>query len=207
MTGAVFTASPAGENSWGMPARKAWLGSAPPGVMRYAFPGRPEYVHQARALVRDLFTGTGCEDDATLIVGELANNAIFYTRSRNDGGWFGVEIAFGTFVRVAVADLGGAGWLIGHTTGASDESFRPKHEPQALADRHTDEEEFDLAGLDLPGLEGLALGGRGLAVISGLAVTTGAHGSPATGHTVWADLEVICPPDPFHGGESPAVTA
>ncbi|GAA3239824.1 hypothetical protein [Actinocorallia longicatena] len=55
----------------------------------------------------------------------------------------------------------------------------------------------DLEDIDIPGLEGLTLGGRGLSIVATLAVTTGACGSPHIGHTVWADLEVTCPTDPF----------
>ncbi|MFG1958602.1 ATP-binding protein [Nonomuraea sp. NPDC049028] len=153
----------------------AWRAAAPPGVLRYTFAGVPEQVRRARKLVEELFTGTGREDDAGLVVNELANNSVLYTRSGRPGGWFGVELAFGTLVRVGVVDLGGAGWLIGEPTPCS-------HEP-TLDD--------DLEGLE--DLAGVALSGRGLAIVAELAVTTGACGSDALGHFVWAGLAL---PDP-----------
>lgn len=155
-----------------------WRASAPPGVLRYTFPGVPGEVRQARKLVEELFTGTGREDDAGLIVDELANNSILYTRSGNPGGWFGVELAFGATVRIGVVDLGGAGWLIGEPTTA-----RPKHgkpdDPESLE--------------GLGDLDSIALGGRGLAIVAQLAVTTGACGSDELGHAVWADLALPLP--------------
>ncbi|WP_433516218.1 ATP-binding protein [Nonomuraea sp. CA-143628] len=155
---------------------KEWRASAPPRVLRYTFPGVPEQVRKARKLVEKLFTGTGREDDAGLVIDELANNSVLYTRSGQPGGWFGVELAFGTLVRVGVADLGGAGWLIGAPSPCS-------HQPTP------DDDLIDLGGpAGLEGLAGVALGGRGLAIVAELAVTTGAYGSEALGHFVWADL-------------------
>jgi serine/threonine-protein kinase RsbW len=192
---------PTGDVPRETPTRKDWLGCAAPGVLRYVFPGLPEHVHEARTLVKDAFTGTDREDDAALIVGELASNAIFYTRSGREGGWFGVELSFGSLVRIAVADLGGAGWLIGEAASTNDPERQACSEPRALIDRHADEQELSLddifSDFDIPGLEGISLGGRGLALVANLAVITGAQGSPVIGHTVWADLQVTCPAHPF----------
>ncbi|MEV1241829.1 hypothetical protein [Nonomuraea sp. NPDC049750] len=155
---------------------KEWRASAPPGVFRYTFPGVPEQVRNARKLVEELFTGTGREDDAGLVIDELANNSVLYTRSGQPGGWFGVELAFGTLARVGVADLGGAGWLIGASSPCS-------HQPTL------DDDLSDLEGpAGLEDLAGVALGGRGLAIVAELAVAIGACGSDALGHLVWADL-------------------
>ncbi|WP_405086916.1 ATP-binding protein [Microbispora sp. NBC_01389] len=157
---------------------KEWRASAPPGVLRYTFPGVPGQVCQARKLVQELFLGTGREDDAGLVVDELANNSILYTRSGKPGGWFGVELTFGAMVRIGVVDLGGAGWLIGAPAASRPKSDQPD----------------DLETLEgLGELDAVALGGRGLAIVAGLAVTTGACGSDALGHFVWADLALPAP--------------
>ncbi|ROO87528.1 hypothetical protein EDD29_5136 [Actinocorallia herbida] len=149
-----------------------WQSATPPGALRFTFPGVPAQVREARKLVEKLFAGTGREDDAGLIIDELANNSILYTRSGEPGGWFGVELAFGTLVRIGVVDLGGAGWLIGEA--------RPRRDDTRAGD--------DFAGLDDPDLDGISLGGRGLSIVARLAVTTGACGSDDRGHFVWADL-------------------
>lgn len=157
---------------------KEWRADAPPGVLRYTFPGIPAKVREARKLVEELFTGTGREDDAGLIVDELANNSILYTRSGKPGGWFGVELAFGTLVRVGVFDLGGAGRLIGA--------------PAPAPSQHDDPEGLE-GSAGLGELDAVALGGRGLAIVAELAVTTGSCGSDTLGHFVWADLALPTP--------------
>jgi serine/threonine-protein kinase RsbW len=169
------------QTAWNAPLRGAWLDSAPPGTLRYTFPGLTHQVREARKIVQELFTGTDRLDDAGLVVDELANNAILYTRSGRDGGWFGVEVAFGSLVRLGVTDLGGAGWLIGAT--------------RKPAKRGSSGMDADLDDLSVPSdIDGVSLGGRGLFIVAELAVTTGACGSDSQGHTVWADLRVSCKP-------------
>ncbi|MEU8356309.1 hypothetical protein AB0C27_09875 [Nonomuraea sp. NPDC048882] len=62
-------------------------------------------------MVEVLFTGTGREADAALIVSELATNALPHTRSGQAGGWFGVEVNLPEDgpAYLGVCDLGGAG--------------------------------------------------------------------------------------------------
>jgi hypothetical protein len=126
--------------------------------------------------VEELFTGTGRADDAGLIVGELAANAIRYTRSGSEDGWFGVEVACHLFARVGVTDLGGGGRLIGKTEFTTSRN-------------HADFDDGP-ACLPIPELDGVELGGRGLAIVAHLAASTGACGSDALGHHVWADLDI-----------------
>ncbi|GAB3281410.1 hypothetical protein GCM10027589_08610 [Actinocorallia lasiicapitis] len=156
-------------------AQREWLESAPAGPLRFTFPGRLEQVRAARKTVEGLFKGTGREDDAGLIVNELANNSCLYTRSGRPGGWFGVQVIFGGLAYIGVTDLGGAGWLIGGRTRTGS----------AAAPSETDPEDFDV-----PGLEDLRIGGRGLAIIAELAVSTGACGSDTLGHHVWATIDL-----------------
>ncbi|GAB3652157.1 hypothetical protein GCM10027589_09410 [Actinocorallia lasiicapitis] len=166
---------------------KEWLAAAPPGALRYAFPGEPAQVREARKVVETLFTGTGREDDAGLVIDELANNSILYTRSGEPGGWFGVQVSFGMLVRVGVVDLGGAGWLIGEPKPRQDDA-RADEDLEEWAD---------------PDLDGLSLGGRGLGIVAYLAVMTGACGSDALGHFVWADLALPLPvPDEATSGKA-----
>ncbi|GAB3280750.1 hypothetical protein GCM10027589_07800 [Actinocorallia lasiicapitis] len=156
----------------------AWQAAAPPGALRYVFPGVGATVREARLTVEELFQGTGRADDAGLIVNELAANALLYTRSGRADGWFGVEITFGALARVAVADLGGAGSLIGAPMPSTSARADPPDEPPSLPGS-----DFSDSHLD-----GVPLGGRGLAIVADLAVVTGACGSDALGHLVWADL-------------------
>jgi serine/threonine-protein kinase RsbW len=73
-----------------------------------AFPGLPDQVAEARHFVAVLLGEWGSVDDAALIVGELAANAVRHTLSGALGGWFLVVVCFnGDVVRVEVVDQGG----------------------------------------------------------------------------------------------------
>lgn len=85
----------------------SWLHARGDRLWRATFPGRADQVRNARSLVRLLLAGTGYEDDAALVVTELADNALLHTRSGTDGGLFGVEVTTtDSGVRVAVTDQG-----------------------------------------------------------------------------------------------------
>ncbi|GAA3809329.1 ATP-binding protein [Streptomyces phyllanthi] len=73
-----------------------------------AFPGLPEQVAEARHFVAALLEEWGGVDDAVLIVGELAANAVRHTLSGALGGWFLVVVAYhADHVRIEVIDQGG----------------------------------------------------------------------------------------------------
>ncbi|MDX6738691.1 ATP-binding protein [Actinocorallia sp. A-T 12471] len=89
------------------------------------FSGRPEEVRKARNLARTLLAGTGYEDDAALVVTELADNALLHTRSGAEGGVFGVEVSAGrSGVRIAVADQGAESELEWENSGPLAECGR-----------------------------------------------------------------------------------
>ncbi|GAA2456119.1 hypothetical protein GCM10010191_89300 [Actinomadura vinacea] len=141
-----------------------WLWGSEPMRWRRAYTGRPDQVAWARGFAKALFSGSGREDDAAVVVAELASNAIRHTRSGEHRGWFGLEVAFGELAYIGVTDLGGGCVPL----------FRPKNPECELTE-----------------------GGRGLQVVSELAVSYGIHGSAGLGHTVWADVAL--------GGQGPAV--
>lgn len=102
-----------------------WVRARGERVWRVAFPGAHDQVRRARALVRTLLAGTGCEDDAALVVTELANNALQHTRSGVEGGWFGVEVvANDARVLVSVTDQGAGGELVWANSGPGAEDGR-----------------------------------------------------------------------------------
>ncbi|NBM16728.1 ATP-binding protein [Streptomyces sp. GC420] len=73
-----------------------------------AFPGLPEQVAEARHFVAALLHGWSGADDAVLVVGELAANAVKHTQSGEIGGWFLVSVGFrDDRLRVQVKDQGG----------------------------------------------------------------------------------------------------
>ncbi|MET8157137.1 ATP-binding protein [Sphaerisporangium sp. NPDC005289] len=138
-------------------------------VWRRVFPGALDQAAEARRFTRFLLGGTPFADDAELVVGELAGNAVRHTRSGSPEGHFTVEIALdsprrrplGASVRavgvmVTVYDLGGAGVPAFGDHGRADIAC--------------------------------AEGGRGLAIVTALAERAGFQGAPATGHRVWAYL-------------------
>ncbi|MEH0575661.1 ATP-binding protein [Streptomyces sp. B21-108] len=74
------------------------------------FPGLAWQVAEARHFVAALLEdeGSGLVDDAVLVVGELAANAVRHTRSGWYRGWFLVVVCFGDdLVRIEVTDQGG----------------------------------------------------------------------------------------------------
>lgn len=74
------------------------------------FPGQAWQVAEARHFVAALLEGedSNVVDDAVLVVGELAANAVRHTRSGWYRGWFLVVVGFtDDFVRVQVVDQGG----------------------------------------------------------------------------------------------------
>ncbi|MCK2214035.1 ATP-binding protein [Actinomadura sp. ATCC 31491] len=99
----IETTTPQERQDWmRAPARMAW---------RCVFSGEMDQVRQARRMVEALFAGTGRENDAGLIVSELATNTLLHTRSGHTGGWFGVEVQLPIEgpAYIGVCDLGGAG--------------------------------------------------------------------------------------------------
>ncbi|MFE0331699.1 ATP-binding protein [Streptomyces sp. NPDC058960] len=75
-----------------------------------AFPGLPEQVAEARHFVAALLEREqrGGLDDAVLVAGELAANAVRHSLSGAVGGWFLVIVGFGADrVRIEVVDQGG----------------------------------------------------------------------------------------------------
>lgn len=152
---------------WTPGTAEEWRISSGPMTWRATFPGAPDQIGNARHLMETLFAGTGREEDAGLIISELATNSVLYTRSGQPKGWFGVEVVLDALAYLAVTDLGGAGRLIGTP-------------PTSAA---TCEDDLELG-----------IGGRGLLMVAELAVSMGVHGSPETGHTIWADID-LTPPD------------
>ncbi|MFE0458126.1 ATP-binding protein [Kitasatospora sp. NPDC058965] len=70
------------------------------------FPGAPETVGAARAMVRDALAGNPKMRDAELIASELVTNAIIHTRSGR-GGHVWLEITRRkNWIRIAVTDDG-----------------------------------------------------------------------------------------------------
>ncbi|MFC5187960.1 ATP-binding protein [Actinomadura harenae] len=82
-----------------------------PGEMRWrrTFSGKASQVSDARHFARAMFAGEICEDVVEFVVSELAANTLRHTCSADDGGWFGVELAYGDPVYVGITDNGGRG--------------------------------------------------------------------------------------------------
>src|SRR5215472_5581414 len=74
-----------------------------------AFTGRRDQVREARRFLADVLDGCPAADEATLIVSELAGNAVVHSASQRRGGAFTVttEIRHGQHVRIEVRDDGG----------------------------------------------------------------------------------------------------
>ncbi|ROO90507.1 histidine kinase-like protein [Actinocorallia herbida] len=139
-----------------------WIRATGPLSWRRTFVGARDQVPRARAFVESLFLGTRREDDAGLIVTELVNNVVLHTRSREPGGWFGVEVVIDELAWLTVTDQGGAD--------------RPQIRPQA-----------PVAEVDL---DDLGQTGRGLFIVSELATSLDIQGCPVRGHTVRAVLDL-----------------
>ncbi|WP_051468747.1 ATP-binding protein [Actinomadura oligospora] len=138
--------------TWRYSTAAEWLHDSGPMRWRRTYRGELQEVSKVRRLARMMFAGDECADVVEFAVAELAANTLRHTRSGEEGGWFGVELAYGDPVYVGVTDLGGGG---------------------IPAVRQVDERQES---------------GRGLYMVSQLALAMGIHGSPALGHTVWVDL-------------------
>jgi len=78
------------------------------------FHGRPDQVSRARRELARYLGGCPAADDATLIVSELATNAVLHSRSRH--GLFTVHSElFPTYAWIEVSDAGGT-WEPGNTS-------------------------------------------------------------------------------------------
>ncbi|GII76304.1 hypothetical protein Sru01_12860 [Sphaerisporangium rufum] len=130
-------------------------------VWHRAFPGTPDQAARARAFVRFLLSGLPCADEAELIVSELAGNALRHTRSAAEGGWFAVEVTLTP--GSGPDDPATVVITVDDCGGGGVPSFTGRSPVEAFAES-----------------------GRGLATVAALAARTGYHGSPATGHRVWA---------------------
>ncbi|MEO3801176.1 ATP-binding protein [Nonomuraea sp. B1E8] len=89
----------------------ATIGLHPGGLTwRRAFPGTPAQIPGARYFTRYLLAGSSHQDDAELIVAELATNALRHTSSGHTQGTFIVEIIQAvTATTLAVYDCGWGG--------------------------------------------------------------------------------------------------
>jgi serine/threonine-protein kinase RsbW len=73
-----------------------------------SFPGRAEFVREARRFVGGIMHGWPAAEDAVLCLSELAANAVAHSDSGKPGGEFTVRVAIaGDRVRVEVEDQGG----------------------------------------------------------------------------------------------------
>ncbi|WP_241483196.1 ATP-binding protein [Nocardiopsis halophila] len=105
---ATLQGRPAGE----FPAVPRARGAGAVVMARCGFPGEERYVREARGFVRStLALCPALEEDlveaATLLVSEVASNAVRHTRSGEPGGRFGVEVVHRPgAVTVAVHDEG-----------------------------------------------------------------------------------------------------
>jgi len=80
-----------------------------------AFPGSPEQVGNVRRAIRFYLGSCPASDDVTLVVSELATNAILHSRSGH-GGTFVVRAELHpTWVWIEVEDAGGQWTDRGHT--------------------------------------------------------------------------------------------
>ena len=76
---------------------------------RHSFPGLPEQVGAARSWALQTLTvwGVPVPDQLTLVVSELATNALDHTHSGHQGGQFTLRLALHTdHIRVTVRDAG-----------------------------------------------------------------------------------------------------
>jgi hypothetical protein len=86
---------------------------APPDLAwtwQQAFPGTPDQLRHVRAALRTFLDGCPATDDVTLLVTELAANAIAHSASGRPGGTFTVRLRHvpGDHVRAEVQDTGSA---------------------------------------------------------------------------------------------------
>lgn len=77
---------------------------------RRRFAGRPEQVSAARRFTQLLLADSAVAVDAAWAIGELATNAIRYSRTGEPGGTFTVEVwRWRGFTQIQVTDAGGDG--------------------------------------------------------------------------------------------------
>ncbi|WP_203988769.1 ATP-binding protein [Sphaerisporangium rufum] len=134
-------------------------------VWRRTFPNRPDQAPEARRFARLLLAGTRFADDAELIVGELAGNAVRHTGGGPPGGHFTVEITVTTTCRPATAPAADGVLITVSDPGGGGV-------PRFDAGRPDTHQEH----------------GRGLGIVTALATRAGAQGTPVGGHRVWAYL-------------------
>jgi serine/threonine-protein kinase RsbW len=80
----------------------------PPLRWRRVFPGHERELSVLRKWLSSLLPECPERDDALVVANELASNALQHTASGH-GAWFAVEVtSYGSVVKVAVADCGGA---------------------------------------------------------------------------------------------------
>lgn len=73
------------------------------------FPGRPDQIRSARALLHDFLGSYPAADDAILLISELTGNAISHSASGTPGGTFTVRARLsGRCLRAEVEDQGSA---------------------------------------------------------------------------------------------------
>lgn len=94
---------------WGQESPEEWLRGPEPMSWRRVYPGRCDQAAAARTFAAALFAGSGREDEVEFVVAEFVADALLYTRSGGQGGWFGLELAVTELAYVAVTDLGGGG--------------------------------------------------------------------------------------------------
>ncbi|MCP2335021.1 ATP-binding protein [Actinomadura rupiterrae] len=98
-----------GRKKWSSGWAAEWLWSAEEMRWRRTFSGNADQVTAARRFARTLFAGAACAEVVEFAVAELAANTLRHTRSRDEGGWFGVELVYDDPAYVAVTDIGGGG--------------------------------------------------------------------------------------------------
>ncbi|MFC4912275.1 ATP-binding protein [Actinomadura gamaensis] len=118
---------------WRYSTAAEWLHG--PGEMRWrrTFSGQVSQVSAARHFARAMFAGDICADVVEFVVGELTANTLRHTRSADEGGWFGVELAYGDPVYVGITDIGGRGIPTIRQPDATSESGRGLYAVSQLA--------------------------------------------------------------------------
>jgi serine/threonine-protein kinase RsbW len=146
-----------------------------PGLLDDGHPSRSEPINESVRLGPEVLGSTLFADDAELIVGELAGNAIRHTLSGPPDGHFTVEITL-TSARYQALNTPSAAGSILITI-------------------------YDLGGGGIPQFgdgnqrrDSYEENGRGLAIVTAIADRIGYQGTPATGHRVWAYLSTPSSP-------------
>lgn len=155
------------------------------------FAGEAEQISEARHWIQRLLPVCGALDDVTVLVSELATNAIKHTGSGLPGGWFRIDVTWAeTFVRVVVTDHGSDSEPVVRDTGTgADDSPDGGETP----DGEDPDGEYGWTAYEDPG-------GRGLAMVERLADAWGTGGDHL-GRFVWFDARwpedaLPLPPEP-----------